>query len=303
MFERPESLEDKTPAAPSAAVTERRRVRRAGVSLQVRLRPFYLSDGNFEEVRTTLNASRMGFFFVTPRDYYHKGMRVRITSAYGSFAGSANWEDTGEVIRVQRREDGFGVAVLLSPASHLALSNRGAPPTASKSSKDAERRSGPRCLFQAPVELIDVRTGSRILARISDLSMRGCYIDTLNPFPLDAMVRLRIQKRNEILDVTANVSSRHAGAGMGMVFDPLSPAQRSVLESWLCESFDSPESSSLLPGSRSLLPLKPDNKEEAETRDLTCVARLIQTLLQKGILTQSEATDILRDAGGLINAL
>ncbi|HYY72651.1 MAG TPA: PilZ domain-containing protein [Candidatus Bathyarchaeia archaeon] len=295
MSERTQSAENKTPSASSGPIPERRRIRRAGVSLQVRVRPLYLSDGNFEEVRTTLNASRMGFFFVTPLDRYHKGMRLRITSAYGSFAGPGNWEDTGQVIRVQRRAGGFGVAVLLASSNHLAMPGRGQQPSEKQNSRDSDRRSDLRCSFQAPVELIDIRTGSRMLARISDLSMRGCYVDTLNPFPIDAAVRLRIQKGNEILDVTANVASRHTGSGMGMVFDTLTTAQRSVLESWLCESFASPESDSLSSESRSLLASMPEKKAQPELLDVSCVARLVQTLVHKGVLSQSEASDILGD--------
>src|SRR5260370_41981814 len=45
-----------TPAL--AARQERRQMRRAGISLQIRLRSADFNDGNFEEVRTTLNASR-----------------------------------------------------------------------------------------------------------------------------------------------------------------------------------------------------------------------------------------------------
>jgi hypothetical protein len=222
-------------------------------------------------------------------------MRLRITSAYGSFAGSGNWEDTGQVIRVQRRAEGFGVAVLLASSTHLAMFGGARQPSEKQNSRDGDRRSDLRCSFRAPVELIDIRTASRSLARISDLSMRGCYVDTLNPFPLDAAVRLRIQKGNEILDVTANVTSRHTSSGMGLVFDTLSTAQRSVLESWLCESFASPESNSPSAGSRSLLAATPEKKEQPELRDVSCVARLVQTLLHKGVLSHSEASTILGD--------
>src|SRR5438034_10493733 len=75
---------------------ERRRNRRVGVSLQVCLRPLEFSDGSFEEVRTTLNASRSALYFFTKLDRYYKGMRLRITSPYGPFTGSGNWERSEE---------------------------------------------------------------------------------------------------------------------------------------------------------------------------------------------------------------
>src|SRR5258707_9515624 len=94
-----------------AARQERRQIRRAGISLQVRLRSADFNDGNFEEVRTTLNASRKSIYFFTTLDRYYSGMRLRGTSPYDPRAGGAHREQIGEVGRVQRRNDGYGVAV------------------------------------------------------------------------------------------------------------------------------------------------------------------------------------------------
>jgi hypothetical protein len=74
----------------------------------------------------------------------------------------------------------------------------------------AERREGLRWSFVAPAELIDIRSGVRIQARTSDLSFKGCYIDTLNPFPVSTSVRLRIYKGKEPFEVQANVISQHS---------------------------------------------------------------------------------------------
>lgn len=54
---------------------ERRRKRRAGVSLALRVRPADAKDGTFEEVRATRNASRDGLYFITPTKRYY--MRER----------------------------------------------------------------------------------------------------------------------------------------------------------------------------------------------------------------------------------
>src|SRR5258707_13407496 len=100
------------PSTPVPATrTERRQTRRAGVSLQVRIRTADFNDGNFEEVKMTQNASRKAIYFLTQLDRYYKGMRVRVTSPYDPGAGAANLEQVGEVARVHRRADGYGVAV------------------------------------------------------------------------------------------------------------------------------------------------------------------------------------------------
>src|SRR5712664_754653 len=102
------------PATPVPATrTERRQTRRAGISLQVRIRSADFNDGNFEEVRMTQNASRRAIYFFTTLDRYYKGMRVRVTSPYEPGAGTSNLEQIGEVARVHRRQDGCGVAVTI----------------------------------------------------------------------------------------------------------------------------------------------------------------------------------------------
>jgi hypothetical protein len=89
-----------------AARTERRQMRRAGISLLVRIRAADFNDGNFDEVRTTQNASRRAIYFFTTLGRYYKGMRVRVTTPYEPDAGASNLEQIGEVAGVHRRQDG-----------------------------------------------------------------------------------------------------------------------------------------------------------------------------------------------------
>lgn len=289
MSERPPAAQIETLQPACAPAGERRGKRRVGVSLELRIRPLEFSDGNFEEVGTTLNASRNALYFFTKLDRYYRGMRLRITSPYGPFAGSGNWEDTGEVVRVQRRGDGYGVAVLLSPSSHLGIPGPHTQVRRPESARDAERRGDMRCSFICPAELIDIRTGVRIQARTSDLSLNGCYIDTLNPFPVGTGVRLRIYKGNEFLDVQANVGSQHPGSGMGLVFRDIAPAYRSILECWLCESL-APSAPPPMALPRVQKTAQPDARDDSPT------IRLIDTLVRKGVLTHSEAVELLRDS-------
>jgi hypothetical protein len=112
-----------TPNTGSIPRRERRHNRRVALSLELRIRPLGFGDTPFEEVRTTLNVSRNAIYFLTSLNSYHKGMRLLITSAHGPYVGSGKWEDTGEVTRIEHRRDGrYGVAVLLTAPSRLALS-------------------------------------------------------------------------------------------------------------------------------------------------------------------------------------
>src|SRR6202047_3494954 len=224
---------------------ERRQIRRAGISLQVRVRSADSSDGNFDEVQVTQNASRKAIYFYTGLNRYYKGMRVRVTCPYDPNAREANLEQIGEVVRVHRRADGYGVAVAM-PAKGEATRTESSgmsggavseseQATAIGNRTPTERRGATRMPFVAPVEMVEMRTGSRTKARTSDLSPQGCYVDTLNPLPVGASVRLQIYRAGLILDAIATVSARHAGSGMGLMFGELSNAQRAVLESWLSE--------------------------------------------------------------------
>ena len=275
---------------------ERRQMRRAGISLQVRIRTAHFDDGNFDEVRLTQNASRKAIYFFTELNRYYKGMRVRVTSPYDARAGAANLEQIGEVVRVHRREDGYGIAVALSvngqpvgvQSSNLSTAAQCADPqtTGMATTVPSDRRCSTRSPFIAPIEILEMRTGSRLKARTSDLSLQGCYVDTLNPLAVGSAVRLQIHRAGLILDVLASVSSQHVGSGMGLEFGDITGAQRAVLQNWLEELalpprnvFDNPFLSS---------------KEATISPD--CALRLVQMLLRKGVLSQSEATQVLSES-------
>ena len=50
---------------------------------------------------------------------------------------------------------------------------------------EEQRRRTPRYMFIASAELLEPKTDVRIATRVSELSIYGCYMDMLNPFPVD----------------------------------------------------------------------------------------------------------------------
>jgi hypothetical protein len=99
-----------------------------------------------------------------------------------------------------------------------------------------ERRSQRRFPIVASVELVDTQTSARSRARTSDLSMSGCYIDTLNPFTVGATLYLRIHKADATLKTLACVRTHHRGSGMGLAFTDHGPEESAIIENWLSES-------------------------------------------------------------------
>ena len=100
---------DETTANAQLKQTERRRSRRAKISLPVRCQP---EDSRYEEeVRSTLNASREGLYFTAWAEHYYIEMRVQVTFPYAS-VDPCNREYIGEVVRIDRLKDGrLGIAV------------------------------------------------------------------------------------------------------------------------------------------------------------------------------------------------
>jgi hypothetical protein len=89
---------------------ERRREQRAKVARPVYVAATGPNGEQFEELRTTRDLGRWGFYFVTEKNSYQPGMPVHAIPAFGSL----NCEYEGEVVRVEQLPTGeFGVAVRL----------------------------------------------------------------------------------------------------------------------------------------------------------------------------------------------
>ena len=221
---------------------ERRQSRRARISLCMRVRSADFGDGQLEQVVQTTNASRQGFYFNTTLQCYHAGMRLRIIVPYHEHVGATASEEMAEVIRVDQKSGRYGIAV----ARAASLEARRAVPEIQALSVPievaperpvafSERRVQQRAPFIATVAMTDMETGTVTRARTSDLSMCGCYIDTLNPLPLGAVVQLSIQKANEELKVQASVCTALQSSGMGVAFEALSAGQREIIKNWLLQ--------------------------------------------------------------------
>jgi PilZ domain len=159
--------------------------------------------------------------------------------------------------------------------------------THEKDTATAERREAERYPFVCPVEVVDVAGSAMISARTSDLSLQGCYIDTLNTLPKGTRVRLQLNKNNQRLGLRAEVTACHVG-GMGVVFEQLSPAQQGTLLSWLESTFAPSEA----PFRSARSAAAPENDPKEKTRFGVSLVRILE---RKGVLTHSEAEALLLD--------
>ena len=92
---------------------ERRRSPRAALSLLTRIRP--VDSALPPEYCTSVNVSHTGVYFKTSSGHYLLGMEVYVTSDF-VVGGPNRAEIMGAVVRIDKLEDGFGVAVHFLPA-------------------------------------------------------------------------------------------------------------------------------------------------------------------------------------------
>lgn len=102
-------------------------------------------------------------------------------------------------------------------------------------SKYKKERAVRRCSFVATAEVTELRSGTRLSARTSEIGMGGCYVDVLNPFPKDVDVQLKLVRDQGAFEAKAKVVYSDPKFGMGLAFSEITPEQRAVLEGWLVE--------------------------------------------------------------------
>ena|SRR5271157_2204361 len=165
----------------------------------------------------------------------------------------------------------------------------------------AERRRNLRFAFTATVEAIETKTGTKVIGRTSDLSLGGCYVDTLSPFPVGTEAKIRIMRDTETFEAQVKVVYSSIGMGMGLAFVSAQPKQVRLFQRWLLEisgqSSPREDASSQTPAAQVAAPLSMSEAAETEkTQTLRNVvlSDLIMTLMQKKVLTQGEGKDLLR---------
>jgi len=95
-----------------------------------------------------------------------------------------------------------------------------------------ERRVHPRYGFVADAEVVEDASGTRIEARVADLSQQGCYLESDRPFALGTAVRVQITRGGDSFHSPARVVSCST-KGMGFAFAEMTKEQRETLETWL----------------------------------------------------------------------
>lgn len=120
------------------------------------------------------------------------------------------------------------------PREPAAVNERSARASATAPSA-ADRRVHPRYALPAAVEVVATGSGEQIQARLRDLSLQGCYVDTERPFALETAVQARIRRGARSFEAEARVVYTRTGSGMGLMFTAVEPGQAATLHGWIAE--------------------------------------------------------------------
>src|SRR5260370_16640161 len=81
-----------------------------------------------------------------------------------------------------------------------------------------EQRRTRRYTFIASAELIEQKSEVRIATRVSELSLHGCYLDMMNPFPQDTLVLVKIFAGEDFFHAKAKIIYVQPNLGCGLSF-------------------------------------------------------------------------------------
>jgi hypothetical protein len=99
-----------------------------------------------------------------------------------------------------------------------------------------ERRREPRYPFIAMAEIVDEKEHARTSSRITYLSLHGCYVEMMNPFPQGTNVMIEICTETESLETHATVAFFESQQGMGLTFREMPEYSANVLNRWLVQA-------------------------------------------------------------------
>lgn len=71
---------------------------------------------------------------------------------------------------------------------------------------------------------------------MSELSLHGCYLDMMNPFPMGTLVLVKIAAGDAFFEAKSKIVYSQPNMGAGVGFLQIEPTSKDVLERWLDEA-------------------------------------------------------------------
>ena len=97
-----------------------------------------------------------------------------------------------------------------------------------------ERRGAPRYAVIMDAQVTDLRAHSTLKLRCSDISLSGCYLDTLNPVEIGTLLWIHLEHGQRVFECQAKVTNMIPRLGMGVEFvHPVPEEQLEILSAWV----------------------------------------------------------------------
>ena len=100
----------------------------------------------------------------------------------------------------------------------------------------------PRFSMLAIAELAETAGTMCIVGRMTEVSSKGCYVNTPSTLSLNSVLKVVISRDDETFLTNGKVIYVHEGIGMGILFVDSAAEQQDILNSWLA---DAPRTESL----------------------------------------------------------
>jgi PilZ domain len=127
--------------------------------------------------------------------------------------------------------------------------------------------------------------------KVNDISLCGCYLESVHPLPVGTEVQLRLTVAGSLLEIGARVVGTTPQVGMAMYFTFVSPEQEGELAQIIEEVSAIGHSSAV----RQAGPPQPGKAAVRISRDAELLAKIAKRIDQKGVLTKQEFFDMLKN--------
>jgi hypothetical protein len=156
-----------------------------------------------------------------------------------------------------------------------------------------EQRLCARYPVSISVEGVELQSKAHFTGRISDLSMGGCYVDSITALPVDATLKVRLVHEGKVFETRARVITSSPSMGMSLLFVGTEPGQLEVLEAWVRElSGETPPCEPELPEIKAQQSMEPGSN----SAQLGALNELILELMRTGVLSDLKGRAILQKA-------
>jgi hypothetical protein len=157
--------------------------------------------------------------------------------------------------------------------------------------RQTERRRDVRYPFSASLEGVELQSKARFNGRTSDLSLGGCYVDSITALPIGATLKMRLTHEGKFFETKAKVVASTANMGMSLVFTETESQQIEILEEWIREL-----NGEVVPCEAALPEIKSQQPGEqgSNIAGLDALNELVIELMRTGVLSDLKGRAILQ---------